>query len=45
MDNIKALSERLEFLKITNKALSKTNKWSDEEISVVPAPVTMNDNV
>ena len=45
MNNIEALSERLGSLKITNKASSKTNKQSDEEISVVPALTIMNNNV
>ena len=47
MDNIEVLSERLKSLKIMNKASSKTNEQSDEEISVVPALVLamMNDNV
>ena len=44
MDNIKALSERLGFLQITNKASEETYGWSDEEMSVAPAPATMNDN-
>jgi len=45
MNNIEALSKRLEFLKITNKALSKTNKQLDKEISIVPIPAMMNDNI
>ena len=44
-DNIEALLERLGSLKITNKTSNKTNEQSDEEISVVPVPVTMNNNV
>jgi len=44
-NDIEALSERLGSLKIMNKASSKTNKRSDEEMSVVLAPVTMNNNI
>ena len=45
MNNIKELSERLESLQIMNKALEETYEWSDKEMSVAPALVTMNDNV
>ena len=44
-DDIEVLSERLGSLKIMNKALSKTNEWSDKEMSVVPAPAMMNNHV
>ena len=44
-DNIKVLSEKLGFLKITNKASSEMNEWSDEEISVALASATINNNV
>ena len=27
-----------------NEASEETNKWSDKEMSVAPAPVTMNNN-
>ena len=41
-DNIEALSERLESLQITNKALEQY-KQSDTEILTIPAPApTMN---
>ena len=45
MDNIKALLERLGFLKIMNKALSKTNKQSDKEMSIASVPAMINENV
>ena len=44
-DNIEALSERLGFLKIINKASSETNEQSDEEMSVAPVPAMMNNNI
>jgi len=44
MDDIKTLSERLGFLQITNKASEETYKWSDEEMSIVLALATINDN-
>ena len=43
-DNIEALLERLRFLQIMNEASEETYKWSDEEMSTVPAPVMTNDN-
>jgi len=43
-NDIKALSERLGSLQITNKALEGTYKQSDEEMSVVSVPVTINNN-
>jgi len=44
-DNIEALSKRLGFLKIINKASSETNEQSDEEMSVAPAPAMINNNI
>jgi len=44
-NNIEILSERLGFLQIMNKALKETSEQSDEEISVVLAPVMMNNNI
>jgi len=44
-NDIEPLSERLGFLKIINKALSETNEKSDKEMSVAPAPATMNNNI
>jgi len=44
MDNIEVLSERLGFLQITNKTLDKTTEWSDEAMSIAPAPVITNTN-
>ena len=41
-NNIEAISERLKLLKITNKALEETNKWSDKEMSAAPAPTNEN---
>ena len=32
-------------MKITNKASSETNKWSDKEMSVVPVPAIINNNI
>ena len=29
-------------MKITNKALEETNKWSDKEMSAAPAPTNEN---
>ena len=43
-DDIEALSERLEFLQIMNKALEETYKQSDEEISVASTPATIKNN-
>jgi len=43
-NNIEALSERLEFLQITNEALEEIYKQSDEEMSVVLASVMTNNN-
>ena len=40
MNNIKALSEWLGSLQITEEALSK-DKWTDTEMSSVPAPVAI----
>jgi len=44
-NDIEALSERLESLQITNEALEEISEQSDEEISVVLAPVMMNNNI
>jgi len=43
-DNIEALSEWLGSLQITNKISDKTMEQSDEAMSVVLVPVTMNTN-
>ena len=45
MDDIEVLSKRLRFLKIINKASSKTNRWSDKEMSVIPALAMINNNI
>ena len=45
MDDIETLSKRLRFLKITNKASSKMNKQSDEEMSIALVPATINNNI
>ena len=45
MDNIETLLERLGSLKIMSEASSKTNEWSDKEISVVLALTITNDNI
>ena len=42
-NNIEALSERLESLKITNKALESNSKQIDKGMSVIP--VTTNENI
>ena len=44
-NDIEILSERLGFLQIMNEALKETSEQSDEEISVVLAPVMMNNNI
>ena len=45
MNNIEILLKRLGSLKIINKASSETNKRLDKEMSITPAPVTMNSNI
>ena len=43
-NNIKALLEQLESLKIMNEALNEY-KWKDTEMLTVPAPAMTNKNV
>jgi len=45
MDDIETLSKRLRFLNITNKASSKMNKQSDEEMSIAPVSATIYNNI
>ena len=42
IDNIKTLLEKLESLKIVNKASSETNEQSDKEMSVALAMINEN---
>ena len=44
MNNIKALSEQLGFLKITEEA-SSNYKQMNTEMSVTPAPATISKNI
>jgi len=45
MKDIKALSEQLGFLQITEKASNKYKQTTTKEMSTVPAPaVTVNEN-
>jgi len=44
-NNIETLLERLDFLKIMNKASNEMNKRLNKEMSVASAPVMMNNNV
>ena len=45
MNNIEALSERLESLQITNETSSKTNKQTDKEMSMKVIPAVTNGNI
>ena len=42
--DIEVLSKRSESLKITNKASEEMYKWSDKEMSIVPALALANKN-
>ena len=45
MNNIKVLLERLESMKIMNKASSRINKQSDKEMSVAPVLAITSNNI
>jgi len=43
-NNIEALSEQLEFLKITEEASNKYKQTTTEEMSVAPVPVAVGNS-